>query len=153
MSVRANVDFPAPDGPITPTACPGSTVKLIDLSAACFSPGATTVSALATSRALGCGSAVRGGSSLTAPRSCARLAQPDRPRCTTGHWFNASSTGASARPSRIEPAIIAPGVIWFFKTNHAPSPSMADCRNNRSVLVIAVNVPPTSVDLTCCSNA
>ena len=30
---------------------------------------------------------------------------------------------------------------------------MADCRNSRSVLVIAVKVPPTSVDFTCCASA
>ena len=40
---RANVDLPAPDGPITPTALPGLMSKLTARSDACCCPGGITV--------------------------------------------------------------------------------------------------------------
>ena len=41
---------------------------------------------------------------------------PLRARCTNPHCPMANSIGASARPIRIDPAIIAPGVSSFCKT-------------------------------------
>ncbi len=56
----------------------------------------------------------------------------------------AISTGASARPSMMAAAIIAPGVIWFSTTNHAPVPRMATWTNARKNLDSVTSRPDRS---------
>ena len=53
--------------------------------------------------------------------------------------------GCSARPRRIEAAIIAPAVRSDCSTSQAPRPSIADCRNSRIALVPAPKMPPRSL--------
>ena len=83
----------------------------------------------------------QGDADSTAPSISDSAFFPCRARCTRDHCAIACSTGASARPIRMEPAIIAPAVISFCSTNHAPSASMALCKNRRRVLVRVVKNP------------
>ena len=73
-----------------------------------------------------------------------RLFQPASAICTMGQLPSACSIGASERPSRIEPAIIAPAVISFCSTRYAPMPSIADCKKSRKVFVSVVKKPVRS---------
>ena len=73
-------------------------------------------------------------------------AQPDRARDRIGQPPISCSIGASARPSRIEPAIIEPGVISPLSTTQAPRPSIADCRKKRRVFDSVENWLTTSAE-------
>ena len=53
----------------------------------------------------------------------------------------ACSTGARARPMRMEPAIIAPAVISPWMASQAPAPRMKICRESRINLENAVITP------------
>ena len=111
VSTRASVDLPEAETPMTPSASPGCSRKSsIRRLAFCCSGGKTVIWLTSTS-ARGRGSAVGVACSGVPSSSVFRLAQPWRARSTSGQPPIACSTGASARPSRIEPAIIAPAVI------------------------------------------
>ena len=60
------------------------------------------------------------------------------------HIDMTSSTGASARPSRIDPAIIAPAVSCELTTSQAPTPRIATWTKKRTNFVVASTKPPTS---------
>ena len=62
-------------------------------------------------------------------------------RWNDGHCITACSIGASARPSRIDAAIMMPGVTWPRIASQAPSPSIIDCRNRRSVREVTLKRP------------
>jgi hypothetical protein len=73
--------------------------------------GGATVTWPTSRNGRGFGSGVGGPASAPAASIAVRLRQPSRARSTRGQPPIACSTGASARPSRIEAAIIAPAVI------------------------------------------
>src|SRR5215510_299548 len=56
----------------------------------------------------------------------------------------ASSTGASARPRSMDPAIMAPALSCEFTTSHAPIPRIATWTKKRTNFVVASTRPPTS---------
>ena len=111
----------------------------------CWS-GGTTVTPVSCSRALGAGSAIGGFAAAVLASETLSAAQPDRARDRIGQPPISCSIGASARPSRIEPAIIEPGVISPLSTMQAPRPSIADCRKKRRVFDIVENWLTTSAE-------
>ena len=82
-----------------------------------------------------------GGSGGVCSSSAARDRRAATVRWNDGHCSTACSIGASARPSRIDAAIITPGVTWPWIASQAPSPSIIDCRNSRSVRDMVLNNP------------
>ena len=97
---RANVDLPAPDGPITPTALPGLMSKLTARGDACCCLGGITVTACDSNLARGCGRGVFCGSGGISPNKVASESHPLRARCTNPHCPMANSIGANARPNQ-----------------------------------------------------
>ena len=109
--VRASVDLPEAEGPMTPSAWPGSSLRLtLRRLGRCWS-GGTTVTPVSWSCARGVGSAIGGFDDWDLASEVLSAAQPERARDRIGQPPISCSIGASARPSRIEPAIIEPGVI------------------------------------------
>ena len=111
VMARASVDLPEAETPITPSAWPGSSVRSRPRRLGLLCSGGTMVSACTSSRPRGRGRAVGSSCSGVVSSSFCRFAQPCRARSTSGQPPIACSTGASARPIRIEPAIIAPALI------------------------------------------
>src|SRR5690606_35390179 len=63
-------------------------------------------------------------------------------------WAIATSTGASARPARLDPAIMMPAGASPLMTSPAPTPSIADWSISRRDRAKLLNPPEMS--LTCC---
>ena len=119
-----------------PAACPACRRNDAWRTTANRAPGGATVRFCASRTARGSGRAVRTGSGGVSRSRSPSDRQPTTARCSRGQYPTAWSIGASARPSRMDPAIMNPGVSSPRKASHAPSPSIIDCRNRRSVLVI-----------------
>ena len=108
---RANVDLPAALGPMIPIIDPAGAEKFTPLTTAAFAPGGATITCSSVMLPSGAGRDIRSGSSaIFASISFKRWYWP---RAAT-NGFQAPiiwSMGPSARPNRIEPAIIRPGEI------------------------------------------
>ena len=129
-SAFTSVDLPEADGPAIPIAMPGSRRNDTPRTAGTSVPGAATTRCSAWSSAGGAGSGVRMGASGVSRSSRTSDRRPSSARWSTGHCATAWSIGASARPSRIDAAIIMPGVTAPPIASHAPRPSIIDCRNS-----------------------
>src|SRR5690606_34854898 len=147
-SARARVDLPDPLGPITPRAMPASRLNSIPCAVIRGMPGGAIVTASTTNLDDGAGRGI--GDLLVGRDVNIRLNRFQLWRAATKlrQWAIARSTGASARPARIEPAIMMPAVASPLMTSQAPTPSIADWSINRRDRAKLLNPPEMS--LTCC---
>ncbi len=111
-SRRANVDLPAPDGPITPSISPGASANERDLNSGSRAPGAAQLARSTESAPVGRGNGIAAGRASAPPAAIASRTRRYASAASMS-WRQtptACSTGASARPNMIEVAIIAPAV-------------------------------------------
>ena len=108
-------------------------------------PPATTVTPSMLTRPSGAGNAI--GSSTAAPEALSSaeirrhaMRHCCRPRHAAIDW----SSGASARDSRIELAIIPPGVMWPWRERYAPSARVAIWATTRRNLPAPIITVPRS---------
>ncbi|MNP33282.1 hypothetical protein D3C76_1265130 [compost metagenome] len=124
--------MPAADGPMMPSASPGDRLKLIPRRMVDTPPGAAVMACSTASRPWGLGSDM---ASFRAGKSCSSLdrrSQEPRAESNCFHTPMACSTGAMARPLRMELAIIIPAVISPLMASRAPAPRINDCRVTRT---------------------
>ena len=122
----ASVDFPDAEGPAIPIPLPGSSTNDTPRTAGTSDPGAPTTRFEASISARGAGSGVRTGSSGVVLRSTASERRASSARWRIGHCPTAWSIGASARPSRIDDAMMIPGVTSARIASQASRPSIID---------------------------
>ena len=137
-SAWASVVLPAPEGPISPSDWPGFSARVMSSSTGSLRPGSATVAPSTDRRPSGAGRGSRSGawsrcasrvfSRPWATRALRKARQPEID----------CSTGAAARPSRIEAAIISPGDSWLLITSTTPTPSTAICSPMRTALASEV---------------
>ena len=109
-SMRASDDLPDAVGPITPSALPPVSEKLTSWQTMVGPPGTATAAPCTTSvRAGGCNGIGAFCTGRCASKFASR-AQLCRAATKPRQLAIARSTGASARPPRIEPAMMMPGV-------------------------------------------
>src|SRR5688572_5981305 len=129
---RDRVDLPDPLGPTTATASPALSAKLTSLTTGPEEPGGVTATFSTARLLLGASSVTdssgTGGFSASSvarrPQACRA---PMKPRQLAMAW----STGASARPARIDDAKMMPAEALPSITRMAPTVSTADWMNNR----------------------
>ena len=115
-----------------PRASPGARLKLTPRRIGVGEPGALAKAFSTWSMPSGLGSGMEGlcaGKSVSSPDNRAQAARLE------SSCFQAEitcSTGARARPERIEQAIIMPGVIVPWIASKAPAPRISDCRVTRT---------------------
>ena len=135
-----------------PTTCPASTWKLTPATVVSWPPGGVS-DRLSTTRDLaGGGNSVRsptGGG--TCPNNLSSRAQAWRAPTKCFQLAIAASTGASARPDRIELAKMIPAVALPSITSIAPTVSTTDCSTIRATLLIPDKVAVVSVKVACWS--
>src|SRR3954468_9198033 len=130
---------------MTPSTSPADRSKLTRDSVGALLPGGTTTTASTFNRPVGRGSAVRScccGMRLN--KSCRRRWAMRAPT----NCFQvpiACSTGASARPIMMEPAMIRPGEICSWIASQAPPPRIAVCSSRRMNLVSPMITPARSL--------
>jgi hypothetical protein len=144
-SMRASDDLPEAVGPMMPSAFPPVSVKFTSWQTIFCSPGGVTAAFCTTTDfeggCNGIGS-LRGASWPSNRDSRCQLCRaPMKPR----QLAIARSTGASARPPKIEPAMMMPGVDSWWITSQAPTASSEDCNNSRSTFEAAPRPPTTSL--------
>ena len=108
-------------------------------------PGAARCRLSAFSALAGLGSDI---SRSSTGMSCASFSSRDQlSRAATNpfHWPIASSTGANARLTRMELAIMIPPEASWRMTSNAPTASTADCSIIRKILESIPSVPVTFV--------
>ena len=153
MRTRASVDLPEPLRPMMPSASPGASETVMFWRTG-GSPGRpATVTPRTSRRASGVGSGVGATGAGFSARSVSSAVRAVRARWRTGHWEMAVSMGASARPRRIEAAIMAPPVISPRRTSHAPAARSADWRKKRKARVKEPKIPPVSPEAVARSSA
>ncbi|MNF70953.1 hypothetical protein D3C84_528860 [compost metagenome] len=113
---RAKVDLPAPLEPMMPTDSPAATSKLSPRTAGSSAPGGVTVSACTATLPCGVGRGMRLGGAATSSNNSFRRTYCVRAVEKPFHTPIIRSMGASALPSRIDPAIISPGLISCSRT-------------------------------------
>ena len=133
-SARTRLVLPEPDGPISPTAIPGSMEKLAPRRTGRFWPGGQMEMVSACRRPSGAGRGMRSGRGGIRCSADARRQYRSRASIHCRQLPIRLSTGANARPSRIEPAIITPGVMRCSITSQAPRPRIRDCADRRNTL-------------------
>ncbi len=97
-----------------------------------------------SSRPSGRGRLVRSTGSGVSDRKAFSEARACRARAICGQRPMICSIGASARPSKIDAATIAPAVTSPRSTSQAPSASTSDCNDSRNALVKVENAPVQS---------
>ena len=109
--MRASDDFPDAVGPITPSALPAASEKFTSWHTIFCSPGGATAAFCTTSVFAGGCSGIGSLRARQVARAAATAAASFAARATKPRQLAmARSTGASARPPRIEPAMMMPGV-------------------------------------------
>ncbi|GJD59722.1 hypothetical protein IFDJLNFL_5653 [Methylobacterium dankookense] len=103
-------DLPEPLAPMTPSPSPARSEKVASSTRACSSPGAVTVTASTRTLSQGGGRATLNRSLGNEARKALRRPQPCRAATSDFQCATASSTGARARATRIELAIMMPPV-------------------------------------------
>jgi hypothetical protein len=109
-STRARDDLPEPLGPITPTPEPAARAKLTSWTRNTRPPGGPAPAASTASSPCGAGRRIASGSAAWAASISPSRRQPWRAPTKPFQCEMASSTGASARETRIEEAIMMPPV-------------------------------------------
>ncbi|MNL43039.1 hypothetical protein D3C87_1655300 [compost metagenome] len=106
--MRERVDFPEPDGPMTPSAFPAVMTKPRPATVGFFSPGGMMVTFSTFNSLSGFGSAIAVAVTGICAKSSLSRAQLWRAATKDFQLDMARSTGAKARPIMIELAIITP---------------------------------------------
>ena len=149
IRARARVDLPEALGPMMPTTWPAGTEKLIPLIIGVLPPGALTIRFSTNTWPSGAGKDMRSGSDCCLSRISFKRAYCERALMNPFQLPMIKSSGASARPSKTEPAITKPPLISWLTARYAPKPKISDCTNMRKVLEMLDIKPPLSLAIDC----
>ena len=148
-SKRASVDLPEPLGPITPSTSPAWIANVRFLMTATGTPGGAAVTASIDNAPCGVGNSMPGWRGGFTVNNSARRSYALRVLLHCFQTAMTCCTGLKVRPTRIDAAIIMPGVILPSRTSKAPKPSTSDCIETCTNFVIAVTMPAFSLASAC----
>ena len=133
---RASVVLPEPLEPTMPRVSPGFSAKVTARSCGASVSGNFTETPSTCNRPLGSGRVVRSRSTEAVPANRSVRVFQLATACTRlGQTPTTSSTGATARLSSTEAAMMEPGVMSPFTASQAARPSAADCNTSRRNLI------------------